>query len=505
MGEKYQVFISSTFQDLAIQRKAAIQVVVDCRHIPIALDTFGARSVRDREVIDTMIEESQILILIIGHRYGHMLDENNCSYTEYEYDKAVKCDLRVLAFFLDEQEAQEMLEEAVQDPVQRAGELLRLKQFRESVKAGAMYSPWHKDTSFDQFLWLIGKSLKDLINNEKKPPRSGWVPASRQKTAKTVEIALRNEFVLDTVESLNNFERLDKRCNEQSEEKRALAIFFRDHLGQLITSGKLDVFFDSGSTPAYVARQVGKLLLDRPILRSHSGGAPRIFTNNALAFFQLWLNARLPISLLPSSPPSDPYGACFGTLEGLIDRNGRPQYDQRSLSHAEATAVEELRVELTDSLGESRSLIVGAASGVQLSEDHDLYATGNSKVTNAARTAVQQCYGFHVGSIYNKLFKRALYETRFPVLIAIDHHKVDHSIDVNRCHFIFDREFSWEDFIADYPLAFCVGGPAVRIEHIVNQLSNLGFGIERAPESWEPAAIIATNLAFRSQFPEIYS
>ena len=75
MEEKYQVFISSTFQDLATQRKAAIQVVVDCRHIPIALDTFGASSVRDREVIDTMIEESQIMILIIGHRYGQILDE----------------------------------------------------------------------------------------------------------------------------------------------------------------------------------------------------------------------------------------------------------------------------------------------------------------------------------------------------------------------------------------------------------------------------------------------
>jgi len=69
MEEKYQVFISSTFKDLAIQRKAAIQVVVDCRHIPIALDTFGARSERDREVIDAMLAESQILILIVGHRY----------------------------------------------------------------------------------------------------------------------------------------------------------------------------------------------------------------------------------------------------------------------------------------------------------------------------------------------------------------------------------------------------------------------------------------------------
>jgi len=504
MEEKYQVFISSTFQDLIMQRKAAVQVVVDCRHIPIALDNFGASSARDREVIDAMIEESQILILIIGHRYGQMLEEKKCSYTEYEYEKAVEYDLRILAFFLDEKDAQKMLEETVQDQVLRAEELLRLNKFRKRVKEGAMYSLWHEDTSFDQFLWLIGRSLKDLISSEINRPRSGWVPASRQETAKTVEIALRNEFVLDSVTNLNQFERLDQRCNEQSREKRVLARFIRDRFGHLITSGALDLFFDSGSTPAYVARQVGRLLLDRGILRGHSGGVPRIFTNNALAFLQLWLNTRIPVSLLPSSPPSDPYGACFGILEGLIDRNRPPHYDQRPFSPEETKAVEELKVELANSIEKSRLLIIGAASGVQLSEEHDLHATENSKVTNEVLTAVQQSYGFHVGSIHNKLFKRALYATGFPVMIAIDHHKVDHNIDVNRCHFLFDREYRWEDFVENEPLSFCVGGPKARIEQIAKQLSDIGFDIERAPEAWEPTAIIATNAVFRSKFPEIY-
>ncbi len=511
MEEKYEVFISSTFQDLAMQRKAAIQVVVDCRHIPIALDTFGARSERDREVIDTMLAESQILILIIGHRYGHTLDESGeRSYTEYEYNKAVENDLKVLAFFLDEQEAQQMLEAAVQDPVLRAEELLKLRAFRKRVEKGAkggkgvMYSVWHNDTTFDQFLWLIGRSLKDLVISERNRPKRGWLLASGQEKARKVEIALQNEFVLDSVTNLNKFERLDQRCNQQKEEKRALARFFRDCFGHLITSGALNLFFDSGSTPAYVAREVGQLLLERSMVRGQYGGIPGIFTNNVLAFLQLWLNARIPVSLLPSSPPSDPYGACFGVIEEMIDRNRAPQYDQRPLSPVDARAVEALRVEMADSLRGSRFLILGAASGVQLSEEHELHATGVSKVTDEVKSLVQKCFGFHVGSIHNKLLKRALYATGFPVIIVIDYHKVNHNIDVDRCHFVFDQGFSWEDFRKRYPLAFCVGGPAVKIEHIAEQFSTLGFEIEKPPAAWEPTAMLATNGPFRGYFPEIY-
>jgi hypothetical protein len=511
MEEKYQVFVSSTFKDLEMQRKAAIQVVVECRHIPIALDTFGARSERDREVIDTMIEESQILILIIGHRYGDRLDgSRGRSYTEYEYEKAVEAGLRVLAFFLDEREANAMIRASRKGAKEKAEAVLKLDAFREKVRKGAkgskgvMYSVWHRSTTFDQFLWLIGKSLKDLVMSEKNRPKRGWLPASRQETAKTVEIALRNEFVLESVKSLNQFERLDQRCNEQTEEKRVLARLFRDRFGHLITDGTLNLFFDSGSTPAYVAREVGELLLDRGMVRGQYGGVPELFTNNALAFLQLWLNARIPVSLLPSSPPSDPYGACYGILEQMIDRSRPPRYDQTGLSGIETEAVERLRVEMMTLLRQSRFLIVGSASGVQLSKEHELHASEGSTVTDKVKGSVEQCYGFHVGSIHNKLFKRALYATGLPVVITIDYHKVDHNIDVGRCHFVFDQQFTWDDFSKRHPLAFCIGGPTVRIEQIAQHLFGLGFDIERSPAAWAPTAVLATNPPFRMRFPEMY-
>ncbi len=203
---------------------------------------------------------------------------------------------------------------------------------------------------------------------------------------------------------------LDRRCQEQIEEKSALARLFRERFGHLMKTDGLNLFFDCGSTPAYVAREVGQFLLDRGAVRGQYGGVPQVLTNNALAFLQLWLNARIQVSLLPSSPPSEPYGACFGILEEMIDRNLAPQYDQRPLAAVDAQAVELLCMELANSFGQRRFLIIGAASGVQLSEDHELHTANDRKVTDAVRTSVQKCYGFHVGSEMHPVLTGGLYK-----------------------------------------------------------------------------------------------
>jgi len=63
---KYQVFISSTFQDLADQRRIVLDVVVDRGHMPIALERFSASDKTVPSVIRRAIEASQIYVVVLG-------------------------------------------------------------------------------------------------------------------------------------------------------------------------------------------------------------------------------------------------------------------------------------------------------------------------------------------------------------------------------------------------------------------------------------------------------
>jgi hypothetical protein len=89
MNKKYQVFISSTFKDLAEERQHAMRIVLDLGHIPSGMEIFPAADVEQFEYIKKVVDECDYYVLIIGARYGSV-DANGVSFTEKEYDYAVE-------------------------------------------------------------------------------------------------------------------------------------------------------------------------------------------------------------------------------------------------------------------------------------------------------------------------------------------------------------------------------------------------------------------------------
>src|ERR1039457_6960817 len=85
---KYQVFISSTFGDLADQRRMVLDAVIDRGHMPVALERFPAADSGVPYVIQKAIETSQIYIVILGFRYGAMAN-SDISFTHLEYRNAL--------------------------------------------------------------------------------------------------------------------------------------------------------------------------------------------------------------------------------------------------------------------------------------------------------------------------------------------------------------------------------------------------------------------------------
>ena len=70
MEKKYQVFISSTYEDLKEEREQAIKAVLEMGHIPVGMEMFSAADEDQWNLISRQIEASDYYLIIVAHRYG---------------------------------------------------------------------------------------------------------------------------------------------------------------------------------------------------------------------------------------------------------------------------------------------------------------------------------------------------------------------------------------------------------------------------------------------------
>lgn len=89
MHKKHQIFISSTFLDLKLERQAAVESILAAGHIPAGMELFAAGDESQMEVIKHWIDDSDIYMLILGGRYGSIDTNTGIGYTEHEYDYAL--------------------------------------------------------------------------------------------------------------------------------------------------------------------------------------------------------------------------------------------------------------------------------------------------------------------------------------------------------------------------------------------------------------------------------
>lgn len=76
MEKKLQVFVSSTYADLRMERQAAVEAILTAGHIPAGMELFAAGDESQMEAIKRWIEESDVYLLILGGRYGS-IDKNS--------------------------------------------------------------------------------------------------------------------------------------------------------------------------------------------------------------------------------------------------------------------------------------------------------------------------------------------------------------------------------------------------------------------------------------------
>ena len=102
MDKKLQVFISSTYEDMILERQGAVEAVLECGHIPAGMELFAADNKKQFEVIKKWIRNSDVFILILGGRYGSIEPESKKSYIQKEYEYAKHIGKKPIAILLSD-------------------------------------------------------------------------------------------------------------------------------------------------------------------------------------------------------------------------------------------------------------------------------------------------------------------------------------------------------------------------------------------------------------------
>lgn len=86
--KKLSVMISSTIEDLGPEREAVDQAIQNFHFVRFRAEALGARSRSPREFCDEMAKKCDLFILILGEKYGFIINDLGISVTHREYNVA---------------------------------------------------------------------------------------------------------------------------------------------------------------------------------------------------------------------------------------------------------------------------------------------------------------------------------------------------------------------------------------------------------------------------------
>lgn len=164
MERRHQVFISSTFSDLAEERSEIIQALLELDCFPAGMEMFPATNEAAWDLIKKVIDDSDYYCLVVGGRYGSV-DSEGISYTEREYDYALAVGKPLIAF-LHSDPGQIPTNKCDSDSSLRE----KLTAFRAKIEKNHHCKYWSSPED------LGSKVSRAMVSLRKSHPSDGWVP-----------------------------------------------------------------------------------------------------------------------------------------------------------------------------------------------------------------------------------------------------------------------------------------------------------------------------------------
>lgn len=240
MDKKYQIFISSTYEDLKEERSEVVATILKSNHFPIGMEMFSADNIEQWEQIKRTIDSSDYYILIIKRRYGSVTQEG-ISYTEKEYNYAREKKIPILAFIVGQNAI--IANKDIEDIPEK---MLLLNKFTERVKHNNPCDFWNNTY---QLCTQVNQALQKQFNTNE---RAGWVKSDTTNMNQRIEKV--NEETILQAKKLAEYEII--RRNEDIR----LAYDFLDNIEErIIHSIKKQTYIDNFNREIVLAIQENDL------------------------------------------------------------------------------------------------------------------------------------------------------------------------------------------------------------------------------------------------------
>lgn len=102
MAASFTVFVCSTFSDLSLEREGVLDAIRRLKLQHDSMEFFGARAEQPIETCLQEVRVSDVLVVIVGHRYGSIVPELGISYSEAEYSEGFRLNKPCLVYMRDE-------------------------------------------------------------------------------------------------------------------------------------------------------------------------------------------------------------------------------------------------------------------------------------------------------------------------------------------------------------------------------------------------------------------
>ena len=203
--KKYQVFVSSTYEDLKEERAAVTQTLLDLGCIPVGMEQFPASGMSQMDYITKMLETCDYYILILAGRYGSVDMTDGIGYTEKEYDYAVANGIPVMSF-ISEDIGKLPSEKCEKTDAGREA----LTKFRAKVSESRMIKQYSSKESLQAG---VAVSLQQCIRDF---PAAGWVREDGINTESSLEDML-DKYMKEHAATIEDIDALfDKKFHDHS-------------------------------------------------------------------------------------------------------------------------------------------------------------------------------------------------------------------------------------------------------------------------------------------------
>jgi predicted transcriptional regulator len=188
MDKRYQVFVSSTYEDLREERQEVMQALLELDSIPSGMELFPAANEDQWTLIKKVIDDCDYYLVIVGGRYGS-IGKDSKSYTQMEYEYALSKDKPVIAFLHADPS---QIVAAKTEKTQEGRD--RLEKFRQLCQE-KLIRFWSSPQELGS---VVSRSIVKLI---KTHPAVGWIRADELANPQTAQEILKLRKQIDDLEA----------------------------------------------------------------------------------------------------------------------------------------------------------------------------------------------------------------------------------------------------------------------------------------------------------------